>query len=118
MAVAATDKDSGKYGQIMYSLVSGNDYGLFRLNRRTGEITVVRPLTKTSQIYRLSISATDGSGLTSDRNADVIVSVVDTKQKPAVFQQARYSFSVDEDVPVNFIVGTVSASGEHNFFHR
>ena len=38
VVVAATDPDSGSNGRIRYSIVRGNQHGLFRIDADTGEV--------------------------------------------------------------------------------
>jgi protocadherin-16/23 len=119
VVVVATDLDSGRYGSITYRIVAGND-GLFRIDRDTGEIFVMRPSLlsmRRSPYHRLNISATDGGGLRSFQDAEVFLSVADSAQRPPMFERSRYTFSVKEDVGKNTLVGSVNAtsgdSGEY-----
>ncbi|XP_017772974.1 PREDICTED: protein dachsous [Nicrophorus vespilloides] len=118
--VAATDPDSGRYGSLEYKIVAGNDANLFRIDRNSGEIFVTRPghlSSRSSPYHRLNISATDGGGLKSSADAEVFISVIDSAQKPPIFQHARYTFRVKEDAMKNTFVGSVQAalgnSGDH-----
>jgi protocadherin-16/23 len=120
VVVVATDLDSGPYGSITYKIVAGNNAGLFRIDRNSGEIFVTRPnllSTRTSPYHRLNISATDGGGLRSSQDAEVFLSVTDSAQRPPIFERSRYTFAVKEDVGKNTIVGSVNAtssdSGEY-----
>lgn len=114
IAVAATDADSGRLGVVSYRLVAGNEGGVFRIDRATGELFVSRPgmLSSRSQpLHRLNVSATDGGGLRSENDAEVFVSVVDSAQRPTIFERPRYHYKVREDVPPGTLVGTVRATG-------
>jgi hypothetical protein len=42
--VMARDRDSDNYGQLSYSIASGNSEGFFSINSQTGLITVARSL--------------------------------------------------------------------------
>ena len=113
VVVVATDLDSGRYGSITYRIVAGNDAGLFRVDRDSGEIFVTRPSllsTRTFPYHRLNITATDGGGLSSVQDAEVFLSVTDSAQRPPIFEISRYTFAVKEDVAKNAIVGTVNAT--------
>ncbi|KAF2367299.1 Cadherin [Trinorchestia longiramus] len=110
VVVVATDKDSGTYGQVTYELVGGNETELFRLDSKTGGIFVTRPLSKTTAMYHINVSAKDGAGLRSEHNAEVAISVIDTNQEPPIFELPRYTFSARENVSVGHVIGTVSAS--------
>ncbi|XP_055546785.1 protein dachsous [Wyeomyia smithii] len=117
VVVVATDSDSGSFGTISYRIVAGNEAGIFRMDRLTGEIFVARPnmLSSRSQPYhRLNISASDGGGLRSTHDAEVFISVIDATQRPPIFDKPRYTYYVKEDVKKNTVVGTVSATSSNS----
>uniref|UniRef100_A0A182J8X2 Cadherin domain-containing protein n=1 Tax=Anopheles atroparvus TaxID=41427 RepID=A0A182J8X2_ANOAO len=113
VVVVATDSDSGSFGTISYRIVAGNEAGIFRMDRLTGEIFVTRPnmlSSRTQPYHRLNISASDGGGLRSTHDAEVFISVIDATQRPPIFDKPRYTYYVKEDVKRNTVVGTVSAT--------
>ncbi|XP_056635801.1 protein dachsous [Diorhabda sublineata] len=115
--VAATDSDSGKFGTITYKIVSGNDAGVFRIEKSTGEIFINRPtlLSARGQPYhRLNISAVDGGNLKSLKDAEVYISVIDSTQRPPIFEHPRYIYTVSENVWKNTVIGTVKATVFNN----
>ncbi|KXJ82442.1 hypothetical protein RP20_CCG013707, partial [Aedes albopictus] len=117
VVIVATDSDSGSFGTISYRIVAGNEAGIFRMDRLTGEIFVARPnmLSSRSQPYhRLNISASDGGGLRSTHDAEVFISVIDATQRPPIFDKPRYTYYVKEDVKKNTVVGTVSATSSNS----
>lgn len=122
VTVLATDPDSGRFGSITYKIVAGNEAGLFRLDRNTGEIFVSRPSllsTRSQRFYSLNVSASDGGNLKSVKDAIVFISVMDSTQKLPVFDHSKYMFSVSENVKMNTIIGNVRATvkdnGEYNY---
>ncbi|XP_060532504.1 protein dachsous [Cylas formicarius] len=113
VVVSATDPDSGKFGAVTYRIVAGNEAGLFRIDRATGEIFVNRPhqlSTRNQPYHRLKVSATDGANLKSLKDAEVFISVIDSAQKPPIFEQPRYTFHAAEDVKRDYVVGHVRAN--------
>nr|CAD7585578.1 unnamed protein product [Timema genevievae] len=131
VAVAASDPDSGRYGTLSYRIVAGNEAGMFRIERSSGEIFVLKPAQlSTSQFeastwrkevtslcvlrsrstYHLNVSVTDGGGLRAPQDAEVFLSVVDPSQTSPVFERTRYSFSVREDVNKGTGIGAVRAT--------
>ncbi|XP_078534042.1 protocadherin-23 [Lissotriton helveticus] len=59
--VSANDNDIGANADITYSIVSGNELGHFRLDRKNGSIEVAKALDyETILKYTLTIQATDG----------------------------------------------------------
>jgi protocadherin-16/23 len=112
VVVIATDMDSGRFGTVTYRIVAGNDAGIFRIDRITGELFLNRPnllSNRNAPYHRLNISATDGGGLRTNQDAEVFISIIDSNQRPPIFERPRYTFLVREDVKKNTIVGTVSA---------
>ncbi|XP_050303550.1 protein dachsous [Anthonomus grandis grandis] len=117
VVVSATDADSGKFGAVTYQVVAGNELGIFRIDRNSGAIFVNRPhqlSTRSHPYHRLNISATDGGSLKSLKDAEVFISVIDSAQKPPIFDQPRYVFAVLENVKKEFVVGHVKATVNNN----
>lgn len=113
VVVAATDPDSHRFGTVTYKIVSGNDGSLFRIDKNSGEIFINRPnlLSSRSQPYHhLNITATDGGNLKSLQDAEVFISVIDSAQRPPIFERPRYTYAVREDVKKDTVVGSVRAT--------
>lgn len=80
VTVTAHDSDSGKQGDIMFTMVSGNEQDMFQLGVKTGSIVLKRALDYEMQPeYSLVVRATDGaaSGLVKYTDARVNVTVID-----------------------------------------
>ena len=73
MKIRATDKDSGTNGLVKYSIVSGNDDGVFHLNRRTGRIKLNKELSK--KLYILTIRAADSGDIQKEAYLRLTISV-------------------------------------------
>ncbi|CAG9826027.1 unnamed protein product [Diabrotica balteata] len=117
VVVAATDLDSGKFGAITYKIVAGNDADLFRIEKTTGEIFINRPslLSARGQPYhRLNISAIDGGNLKSIKDAEVFISIIDSAQRPPIFEHTRYTYTVSENVRKDTVIGNVKATVFNN----
>ncbi|KAH8413012.1 hypothetical protein KR009_007416 [Drosophila setifemur] len=113
VAVVATDPDSGSFGQVSYRIVAGNEAGIFRIDRSSGEIFVARPdmlSVRTQPMHMLNISAIDGGGLRTSSDAVVFLSIIDAMQRPPIFEKARYNYYVKEDIPRGTVVGSVIAT--------
>lgn len=110
ISVAAVDRDSGKFGNVVYFIQSGNERGYFDVDPKTGEIRVTHGLSKENHVYQVLVSAKDGSGQVAEKPAVVTITVVDAQQQPPLFKQARYTFSISEDAPVGSFVGAVAVS--------
>lgn len=108
--VTASDPDLGRNGTVKYAITAGDSYK-FHINSNSGKITTLVPLDREEKTaYQLQVSATDGGGLRSHTQAIVTVTVVDTQDNPPVFSQKEYSFVMFENVAVDTIIGTVSAT--------
>ncbi|XP_018558735.1 LOW QUALITY PROTEIN: protocadherin-23 [Lates calcarifer] len=108
--VIATDRDSGRFGQVTYDILPGDMSSLFALDKQTGMLFLTSTLTHLGAAsMKLSITAQDGEGLASVRPAEVTINVLRSAQAPAVFQRSRYTFTVPEDAPTGTSVGTVEA---------
>lgn len=113
VAVVASDLDSGRFGAVAYRIVAGNDAGIFRIDRTTGEIFINKPnlLSSRSQPHhKLNVSASDGGGLRATLDAEVYISVIDSTQRPPIFEKSRYSYHVKEDVTRGTVIGSVLAT--------
>eukprot|EP00062_Callorhinchus_milii_P013739 gi/632962304/ref/XP_007897232.1/ PREDICTED: protocadherin Fat 4-like [Callorhinchus milii] len=62
------------------------------------------------QGLEISVVATDGGNLRSQRPAIVTITVIDTQDSPPSFSQSSYSFVIFENIGIGSLVGTVSAS--------
>ncbi|XP_058795788.1 protein dachsous [Phymastichus coffea] len=104
----ASDADAGIFGQINYRISEDNGAELFRIDRNTGEIYVVREnqLTKSS-LYLLNIVATDAAGLKSNNDAIIRIIVTSSSQKIASCDRPKYSISIKENVAQNTFIGSV-----------
>uniref|UniRef100_A0A665W9S6 Protocadherin-16 n=1 Tax=Echeneis naucrates TaxID=173247 RepID=A0A665W9S6_ECHNA len=108
--VIATDRDSGRFGQVTYDILPGDMSSLFRLDKHTGMLFLSSTLTHLGTAsVKLSITAQDGEGLTSVQPAEVTINVLRSSQAPAVFQRSHYTFTVPEDAPPGTAVGLVQA---------
>ncbi|XP_063446627.1 cadherin-23-like [Mytilus trossulus] len=102
----ATDKDSGYFGEITYSLQDSRD--IFIVNNLTGVITkrknVILDYEKIDE-YVLILLAKDGGG--NLQSAEVVVTLDDVNDNPPVFLQSFYN-GVIKETDKNFKL-TVSA---------
>lgn len=123
VSVVASDLDSDRFGTVSYRIVSGNEAGIFRIDRHTGEIFVSKPTmlsSRTQPHHKLNISASDGGGSRSTQDAVIYISIIDSMHRPPIFEKSRYTYSVKEDVARGTVVGSVLAtssdSGKFYFF--
>lgn len=112
LKVAAYDLDSDRFNTITYRITAGNNAGIFRLDRNSGDITLARPnmLSYRSQpLHKINISASDGNGLRTLQEAEVYINIIDGNQHAPVFERSQYRYSVKEDIQRGTVIGTVLA---------
>ena len=115
--IRANDVDSGLFGQVTYRISSGNEAGIFRIDKSTGEVHVARPnLLSRSSLYQLNVTASDAAGLKSTHDAELRINTISsTNQRLPSCERPRYSITVKENLIVNSVVGTVKEiSGSTN----
>lgn len=124
IAVVATDLDAGRFGAVSYRIGAGNEAGIFRIDRLSGEIFISRPnmlSSRTQPMHKLNVSASDGGGLRTLQDAEVYISIIDATHRPPIFEKSRYNYYVKEDVQKGMVVGSVLATSsdsgkfKHNF---
>ncbi|CAG4938447.1 unnamed protein product [Parnassius apollo] len=97
LRVRALDRDAGDNGEVRYEMKRGNGE-LFRVDRRTGEITLKQTLEAHNQLYTLVIAAFDGGTPACGAETEVSVRVWGGGAAPR-WPQARYSLRAREDAP-------------------
>ena len=106
--VSAADPDGATVG---YTLVGGNESGLFAIDEASGEVFYAGPGEDHESVpsHELTVRASDG---TSTTDTTVTVTVTDTPEAPS-FAQASYEFTLAENAVGNgtrVSLGTVSAT--------
>lgn len=76
-----------------------------------GVISLTRVTNLSPSVYTLTVSATDGGGVSANTRANVSVSLRDASQHPPEFTTSLYRFSIDENASILSLVGVVEASG-------
>ncbi|XP_066594153.1 protein dachsous [Prorops nasuta] len=117
--VSATDLDEGLLGQVAYRIVAGNEVGVFRIDRGSGDLHVARPsLLSRSSLYQLNVTASDADGWKSLLEAEVRISVSSQGHRLPACEKPRYTFMVKESVPPNTIIGSVKDSSPPGTFNN
>ncbi|KAK0078395.1 hypothetical protein PV325_002553 [Microctonus aethiopoides] len=107
LRLIANDLDTGLFGEISYRISGGNDEGIFKIDRLTGEIQVAQPnLLSRRTIHQLNVTAIDGGELKSTLDARVFISVSTGQRLPSC-ERPRYSITAKENVLQNSIIGSV-----------
>ena len=109
VTVFATDEDSGTFGEVRYSIISGNTDNAFAVDAVSGNITVSGSIDREAlDMYELTVAATDIPGRSSQ--AVVTIVVDDANDNTPIFDPPTYSEMVFENVSQNYLILTVTAT--------
>ncbi|XP_025919928.1 protocadherin Fat 1-like [Apteryx rowi] len=107
----AQDNDAGRNGFLTYGILSG-DRLKFRIDEATGILysTASFDYEEEATEYQIVVYAED-DGIPEKKRGycTVVVKIIDVNDWPPVFDPVN-TFSVNENVPVGFIVGRVTAT--------
>ncbi|KAM8841936.1 protocadherin Fat 1a isoform 9-T12 [Synchiropus picturatus] len=110
LRVQAASRDTEAAGEISYSIISGNEHGMFSVDTHSGDIFVIEPLDyEISHEYYITIEATDGGSPPLSDIATVNINVTDVNDNKPVFSQGVYTAVVSEDAELGRTVLTVLA---------
>ena len=105
--VFAADRDFSSNEKILYSILSGNQNSLFKIESSTGLITTNSDLdSEVSNVFQLIVVANDSENA-SVNNAQVTITVQDVNDNQLMFATSEYNFEIAESVGPNAFVGTV-----------
>ncbi|XP_038556410.1 cadherin-8 isoform X2 [Micropterus salmoides] len=116
--VKANDRDIGENSKSTYNIVEGDDHGMFEIITDTqtqeGILRLKRPLDHESKrAYSLKVEATNiRSEPTSGgpfKDTATVKIVVEDSDEPPVFSKPVYLLEVNENAPINTVIGTVTA---------
>lgn len=109
----ASDLDAGIFGQVTYRISSGNEAGIFRIDKSTGEVQVARPsLLSRSSLYQLNVTASDAAGTKGTHDAELRINAISTtNQRLPSCERPRYLITVKENFIINGVIATVKEAG-------
>lgn len=98
LTVSASDKDLGTNGEVIYSFTSGNDLGLFSINRLNGEIKVSKPLDydEDTHVHFLFVMAQDKGETPMYNETSVEIFVIDVNDNAPQFASSNFQETVSE----------------------
>jgi len=109
--VFATDNDMGKYKEITFNIKTGNEDGKFKMNEKTGEITLNQTLDHEMKAsYALIVTASDHGSPPLTSSVDVLVIVNDVNDNPPSFPKSLYNCTVAENLASGVAVCYAAAS--------
>ncbi|KAG7458772.1 hypothetical protein MATL_G00224240 [Megalops atlanticus] len=96
--LVAKDDDLGKNSQVTYSIVSGNEQGLFTLEENTGLLFLAASLDYESESsHTMTVQATDNGHPQLSSTQTLTVSVMDVNDQAPVFEHNIYNATVMEN---------------------
>ena len=108
--IKATDIDSGTNAMIQYSITGGNPAGIFAIDARTGQLSLLTTLDyEMLDSYRLSIRAQDEGRPSKSNSTTVLVRVQDVNDNSPRFLTSLFQEAVLEDVSPGYTVMRIQA---------
>lgn len=110
MKFVATDIDQGRNGELVYTIIRGNEnkrFGIFP----DGTLYIAHALDReTRDMYSLTIQVRDCGDTPRGSVANVTIYVLDANDNSPEFSNTTYVFSVPENRPAGTYVGKVQAA--------
>ena len=113
LQINATDQDFKENGTVLYSIISGNDMGLFEINSKTGLITVAEDIDFEIVKYQiLTVEASDSSHIDTRLSniVNITISILDRNDNAPLFSQESYMATVFEDGQPGDLIISINAS--------
>ncbi|XP_070982811.1 protocadherin-16-like [Oncorhynchus clarkii lewisi] len=108
LSLSATDPDSSAVGKVQYLISSGDETGMFQVDRWTGALRLQRPLENERQAsHVIIVQASDGQGHYA--LAPVTVEVKDINDNRPYFPLLVLTASIRENQPHNTLVTMLHA---------
>lgn len=109
--VIAEDRDAGENGRITYTILNGNVYGSFDINKTTGALFVAREIDRElAAQYSLQVKAVDSSATNPQSNIiNIKIEIVDVNDCAPTFKVDPVLFSISENTAVGTAVWNFSA---------
>ncbi|XP_077987032.1 protocadherin Fat 4-like isoform X2 [Glandiceps talaboti] len=102
VTLSAFDDDFGKDGDLTFSIVSGNDDGIFEIVESTGDLYLQTQLNWESVTsYRFVVQAKDNGDVVKSGTATVVIEVQDDNDNKPFCDPVAYIESVPEDSPLD-----------------
>lgn len=108
--ISATDADSGRNSEIIYTLGPDAPDG-FNIDRRSGILSVAKRLDREKQErYSFTVIARDNGSTSLQSNVTVRLIVQDLNDNSPAFTHPEYNFYVPENLPLYGTVGLITVT--------
>ncbi|KAK3109056.1 hypothetical protein FSP39_021996 [Pinctada imbricata] len=114
--MVATDADSGTFGELTYSIISGNSGSEFLIDSRSGQISTTASLDyETTTSYSLTVQADDGGSPARSDTYVVSISVTDVNDNQPTCSPVVYNVDVSETTATGTTITTMTCTdGDSN----
>ncbi|XP_056269014.1 cadherin-8 isoform X2 [Pseudoliparis swirei] len=116
--VKANDRDIGENSKSTFSIIEGDDQGMFEIftdsQTQEGILRLKKPIDyESKRAYTLKVEATNVHSEPSSggpfKDTATVKIVVEDSDEPPIFFKPVYLLEVNENAPVNTVIGTVTA---------
>uniref|UniRef100_A0A665W4I4 Cadherin domain-containing protein n=1 Tax=Echeneis naucrates TaxID=173247 RepID=A0A665W4I4_ECHNA len=116
--VKANDRDIGENARSTYRIIEGDDQGIFEIFTDTqtqeGILRLRKPLDyESKRSFTLKVEASNIHSEPSNsgpfKDTATVKIVVEDSDEPPVFSKPMYLLEVNENAPINTVIGTVTA---------
>ncbi|XP_076056754.1 dachsous cadherin-related 1 [Oratosquilla oratoria] len=120
-SVIAIDSDGGENGRVTYTILSGNTYGTFDINKTTGHVFTAKEVDyELASEYMLQVKAVDSSATNPQSSIiNVKIEVQDENDQAPVFKEDPIIFSISENTPIGTPIWNFTAvdmdSGDNGY---
>ncbi|KAK7075982.1 calcium ion binding [Halocaridina rubra] len=111
-SVIAVDRDGGENGRVMYTILSGNNFGTFDINKTTGQVFTAREVDyEQAAEYVLQVKAVDSSATNPQSSIiNVKIEIQDENDQSPVFKDDPVIFSISESTAIGTPVWNFTAT--------
>ncbi|ROT61843.1 hypothetical protein C7M84_020350 [Penaeus vannamei] len=111
-SVIAVDRDANENGRVTYTILSGNTFGTFDINKTTGQVFTAREVDfELTAEYMLQVKAVDASSTNPQSSIiNVKIEVQDENDQSPVFKDDPIIFSISENTAIGTPVWNFTAT--------
>ncbi|XP_069943885.1 protein dachsous-like [Cherax quadricarinatus] len=111
-SVIAVDRDGGENGRVTYTILTGNTYGTFDINKTTGQMFTAKQVDyEMATEYMLQVKAVDSSATNPQSSIiNVKIEVQDKNDQSPIFKDDPIIFSISENTAIGTPVWNFTAT--------
>ncbi|PIO53564.1 cadherin domain protein, partial [Teladorsagia circumcincta] len=114
ITLLAHDADSGENGVVKYSIISGNELGLFAVDSILGIISVAKSLPEDHKETILTVRATDNGRYPLSDTSNVRIQSLSGNELDLRFSRALYQRTVRDSTPLGSVLLVVTTNPNGN----